>query len=73
MDDSLRETARQFETGRQRRVLSSQRIVFLVVAAAAPLAAMIGNLPIAIGRGNGAGIPAAFLVRSEERRVGKEC
>ena len=62
MDESLRQTARQFETGRQRRVLSSRRIVFLVVAAAAPLAAMIGNLPIAIGRGNGAGIPAAFLV-----------
>jgi amino acid transporter len=33
----------------------------LLVAAAAPLAAMIGSLPIALARGNGAGTPAAFL------------
>jgi cation diffusion facilitator CzcD-associated flavoprotein CzcO/amino acid transporter len=62
MDDQLRATARQFETGKRRRVLSTQRIVFLVVAAAAPLAAMVGNLPIALGRGNGAGVPGAFLL-----------
>jgi len=43
-------------------VLSTSRIVFLVVAAAAPLAAMVGNLPIALGRGNGAGAPGAFLL-----------
>ncbi len=61
MDETLRATARQFETGKRRRTLSTPRIVFLVVAAAAPLAAMIGNLPIAIARGNGAGVPAAFL------------
>jgi cation diffusion facilitator CzcD-associated flavoprotein CzcO/amino acid transporter len=62
MDESLRATARQFESGKHRRVLSTQRIVFLVVAAAAPLAAMIGTLPIAIARGNGAGVPGAFLL-----------
>ena len=63
MDEQLRAVARRFETGRRSRpVLSAQRIVFLVVAAAAPLAAMVGTLPIAIGRGNGAGIPAAFLL-----------
>ena len=61
MDESLRATARQFDQGKKRRVLSTQRIVFLVVAAAAPLAAMIGNLPIALARGNGAGTPGAFL------------
>jgi cation diffusion facilitator CzcD-associated flavoprotein CzcO/amino acid transporter len=61
MNTSLRTVARRFETGKHRRVLSTQRIIFLVVAAAAPLAAMVGNLPIALARGNGAGVPAAFL------------
>ncbi|HEV2650981.1 MAG TPA: amino acid permease [Rhizomicrobium sp.] len=61
MDTSIRAVTRSFETGKHRRVLSTPRIVFLVVAAAAPLAAMIGNLPIALSRGNGAGVPAAFL------------
>ncbi len=42
--------------------LSTAYIVFLVVAAAAPLASMIGNLPIAIARGTGAGVPVAFLI-----------
>lgn len=42
--------------------LSTAYIVFLVVAAAAPLASMIGNLPIAIARGTGAGVPIAFLI-----------
>src|SRR5207302_10302064 len=44
-----------------RRVLSAGRVVFLVIAAAAPLAAMVGNLPLALIYGNGAGLPAAFL------------
>src|SRR5258708_10457949 len=61
VDERLRATARQFDQGKKRRVLSTQRIVFLVVAAAAPLAAIIGNLPIALARGNGAGTPGAFL------------
>ena len=47
---------------RARASLSTSRIVFLVIAAAAPLASMIGNLPIALGRGNGAGTPGAFLI-----------
>jgi amino acid transporter len=34
--------------------------VFLVVAGAAPLAAMVGTLPLAFAIGNGAGVPAAF-------------
>ena len=61
MSTSIRAIARNFETGKRRYALSTQRIVFLVVAAAAPLAAMIGNLPIALARGNGGGVPAAFL------------
>lgn len=42
--------------------LSTRFIVFLVIAAAAPLASMIGNLPIAIARGTGAYVPVAFLI-----------
>ena len=61
MDDQLRHVARGFEQGSRRKFLSTRRIVFLVVAAAAPLAAMVGNLPIALARGLGAATPAAFL------------
>lgn len=61
MDDQLRHAARGFEHGSRRRFLSTRRIVFLVVAAAAPLAAMVGNLPIALARGLGPATPAAFL------------
>ena len=46
----------------KRASLSTSRIVFLVIAAAAPLASMIGNLPIALGRGNGIGTPGAFAI-----------
>ena len=49
---------------RERRSLTTQRIVFLVIAAAAPLAAMIGNVPLAIVYGNGVGLPVAYLVAS---------
>jgi len=61
MDDAVRAAARTFETGKRRKFLSTQKIIFLVVAAAAPLAAMVGNLPIALSRGLGAATPAAFL------------
>ncbi|MEU4228398.1 amino acid permease [Nonomuraea sp. NPDC026600] len=44
----------------QRRTLSTRRVVFLVIAAAAPMAAMVGNIPLGLIRGNGAGLPAAF-------------
>ena len=46
----------------ERRSLTTRRIVFLVIAAAAPLAAMIGNVPLALVYGNGAGLPVAYLV-----------
>lgn len=49
------------ETPRQ-HLLSTPYIVFMMVAAAAPLASMIGNLPIAIARGTGANVPVAFLI-----------
>ena len=42
--------------------LSTRRIVFLVIAAAAPMAAMVGNVPLAVIYGNGAGIRAAYVI-----------
>ena len=48
----------------QARLLSTRKIVFLVIAAAAPMAAMVGNVPLALLRGNGIGLPAAFVVAS---------
>jgi hypothetical protein len=62
MDDALRAAIPEFKTTKQRRVLTTRAIVLLVVAAAAPLTAMIGNLPIALARGNGAGTAGAFLI-----------
>lgn len=48
----------------QARLLSTRKIVYLVIAAAAPMAAMVGNVPLALLRGNGIGLPAAFVVAS---------
>ncbi|MGW0035513.1 APC family permease [Gordonia sp. NPDC003376] len=44
------------------RTLTAPRVTMLVVAAAAPLGVMIGNIPIGIILGNGAGLPVMFLV-----------
>ncbi|GAA0665313.1 APC family permease [Kitasatospora atroaurantiaca] len=41
--------------------LGTGHIVFLIVAAAAPLSAMVGTVPLAFAIGNGAGVPAAFV------------
>ena len=48
--------------GDHRSRLSTRRVVFLVIAAAAPMAAMVGNIPLGVIFGNGAGIPFAFVV-----------
>lgn len=37
-------------------------VVFMVVAFSAPVTAMSGNVPVAVGFGNGIGAPAGFLV-----------
>ncbi|SFB49545.1 amino acid/polyamine/organocation transporter, APC superfamily [Amycolatopsis marina] len=42
--------------------LGTGAIVFMVMAAAAPLTVIGGNVPLAIGIGNGAGAPVAFLI-----------
>ncbi|WP_460060596.1 amino acid permease [Streptomyces sp. YKOK-I1] len=47
---------------RTRRVLSTRRVVFLVIAAAAPMAAIAGNEPLALVRGDGISLPAAYVI-----------
>lgn len=42
--------------------LSTGSIVFMVIAAAAPLTVIGGNVPLAIGSGNGAGAPVGFVI-----------
>lgn len=37
-------------------------VVFMVVAFSAPITAMTGNLPVAVGFGNGTGAPAGFVI-----------
>jgi len=45
-----------------KRQLSTAQIVFLVVAAAAPLVAMAGTVPLSMGVGNGIGVPGTYLL-----------
>src|SRR5689334_9903769 len=42
--------------------LTTPRIVFMVVAAAAPIAAMVGLAPLQYAVGNGAGTPAVYVI-----------
>ncbi|ATU95128.1 APC family permease [Phyllobacterium zundukense] len=41
--------------------LSTLRLIFLIVAAAAPMAAVLGVVPVAFAFGNGAGVPLTFV------------
>lgn len=41
--------------------LNTSKIVLLVVAAAAPLAAVVGTVPLSFALGNGVGVPGMFL------------
>ena len=44
-----------------KRLLSTRKVVFLVIAAAAPMAAIAGNVPLALVRGHGIVLPAAYV------------
>ena len=44
------------------RKLTTARVVFVIIAAAAPMAAMVGNTPLALLYGNGPGLPAAYVI-----------
>ncbi|PWJ84558.1 amino acid/polyamine/organocation transporter (APC superfamily) [Pseudaminobacter salicylatoxidans] len=48
--------------GLRRNALGAASIVFFVIAAAAPLTAIVGAAPLAFSIGNGAGAPAAYLL-----------
>ncbi|HKT03308.1 MAG TPA: APC family permease, partial [Rugosimonospora sp.] len=52
------DTARQLPGN----ALTTRRVVFLLIGAAAPLAGVVGNMPLALVYGNGVGLPAMFLV-----------
>ncbi|HEY3608746.1 MAG TPA: APC family permease [Pseudonocardiaceae bacterium] len=41
--------------------LTTSKIVLLVIAAAAPLAAVVGTVPLAFALGNGVGVPGMFV------------
>lgn len=44
--------------------LGAVAVAFMVVAAAAPLTVIGGNMPLAMGLGNGAGAPVGFIIAS---------
>lgn len=48
--------------GGMRPTLTTLRVTFLIVAAVAPMAGIVGSVPLAFALGNGAGVPAAFLL-----------
>ncbi|MDR3661831.1 MAG: APC family permease [Mycobacterium sp.] len=46
----------------KRNAIGLVGVLFMAVATAAPITAMVGNVPIAVGFGNGSAAPAGFLV-----------
>lgn len=46
----------------KRNAVGTFGVIFMAVATAAPITAMVGNVPIAVGFGNGAAAPAGYLV-----------
>jgi amino acid transporter len=50
------------ETQRLSGHLGTVGVVFMVVAAAAPLTVIGGNMPLSMGLGNGAGAPVGFII-----------
>jgi amino acid transporter len=51
-------------TGKLSGRLGTGGIVFMVIAAAAPLTVLAGNVPLAVGIGPGVGAPVGFLIAS---------
>jgi amino acid transporter len=46
----------------KRNAVGTFGVIFMAVATAAPITAMVGNVPIAVGLGNGSHAPAGYLV-----------
>ncbi|MFB2585422.1 APC family permease [Herbiconiux liukaitaii] len=55
-------TGRAMTPARLDGQLGTGAIVFMVIAAAAPLTVIGGNVPLAVGSGNGAGAPVGFAL-----------
>ena len=49
------------QAGLKKGAIGIVAVIFMAVANAAPITAMTGNVPIAVGFGNGLGTPAGFL------------
>jgi len=62
MTETTPSAAAERRAGRLEGALGVPSIVFMVIAAAAPITVIGGNVPIAIGSGNGAGAPAGFVI-----------
>ncbi|MCM2393523.1 APC family permease [Streptomyces albipurpureus] len=45
-----------------RRTLTAPKITFFIIAATAPMAAMVGSVPYGFSLGTGAGVPVAYLI-----------
>jgi amino acid transporter len=54
-------TATAPPAGLKRGAIGIVAVIFMAVANAAPITAMTGNVPIAVGFGNGLGTPAGFI------------
>ncbi|OBC14544.1 amino acid permease [Mycobacterium sp. 852013-50091_SCH5140682] len=46
----------------KRNAVGTIGVIFMAVATAAPITAMVGNVPIAVGAGNGSHAPAGYIV-----------
>jgi amino acid transporter len=58
----MNELSSQASEGLSKDAVGLPQIVFFVVAAAAPLTAMVGATPAAFSLGNGVGVPGAFVL-----------
>lgn len=56
------ETAAQDVQRLKRNAVGTVGVIFMAVATAAPITAMVGNVPIAVGFGNGSHAPAGYIV-----------
>ena len=60
-DSAAVEPAAAPPAGLRKGAIGIVAVIFMAVANAAPITAMTGNVPIAVGFGNGLGAPAGFL------------
>ena len=58
----MNESSPRSEAGLSKNAVGLSHIVFFVVAAAAPLTAMVGATPAAFSLGNGSGVPGVFVL-----------